>query len=88
MKKAFKQFMKGSKKVELPPEPRDMKTLNEQYSLLCGSLGQAQYKAKVLEADIAELLNRIVGIDKEAKARQALDTEAAKTQSEAKNEQA
>lgn len=79
MKQAFKKFMKGSSKQQKPLEPRDLKSINEEYTMFCGRLGQAQYKLEVVKADISVFINKIAELDQEAKARQEKDAALAKT---------
>ena len=70
--------MKGSKKMNLqkPQEPRSTVEIQKEYSDLCSKVGHTQYQVKVLEANLSQLFDRIVALDKESRARQELDAKA------------
>lgn len=87
MKQAFQKYLKGSKKrlgeVELPPPPplpRTTEEITKEYTDLCAKYGHTQYRIKLLEADLNEITNRIITLDREGQERRRLDTEAAAQQ--------
>lgn len=54
-------------------KPRDIKTIDEEYARQCGELGQDHYNKTVLEARIAQRVQRIHELKTEAVAAQQME---------------
>ncbi len=75
----FNRFRKDkTPKAQPAPVPREKPTIQAEYMQVCAEVGEAQFRVKNTESYINKLNHKLLELDSEAGARNALDAEAAK----------
>jgi len=62
--------------------PREMPEIQTEYNNLCRNAGQVQYQLKIYQNELDALNKRLENVNREAGARQQLDSQKAKLEGE------
>lgn len=73
------KFFKGKNKAIKAPEPRDTKTITDEYGKTAMNAGTVQYQIKVYESQLEQINQQLLALNREAAQRNELDAKTKET---------